>query len=57
MDAPLAKTASGKLNMRQRRSTRTAAGAQSKSVKEGASGRAKGISGGIGLDVPYEWGK
>ena len=53
VERPLAKAASGKLNMRQRRSTRAAAGA----VVQGTSGRVRGISGGVGLDKPYEWGK
>ena len=26
-------------------------------LQRGASGRAKGISGGVGLDTPYEWGE
>ncbi|CAL5225951.1 g8750 [Coccomyxa viridis] len=53
VEPPLAKAASGKLEMRQRRSARVAAGP----ALQGASGRARGISGGVGLDTPYDWGK
>jgi len=53
VEAPLGKTASGKPGMRQRRSARVAAG----SAMQGRSGKAKGISGGIGLDSPYQWGQ
>ncbi len=53
VEAPLAKAASGKLGMRQRRSARVAAG----SAVQSGSGKAKGISGGIGLDSPYQWGQ
>ena len=52
VDPPLAKAASGKLNLRQRRSTRAAARAE----VPGTSGKVRGISGGVGLDKPYEWG-
>ena len=51
--APLAKATSGKLEMRQRRSARVAAG----STVQSGSVKTKGISGGIGLDMPYQWGQ
>ena len=57
VEAPVARTASGQLGMRQRRSTRSAARARLATAAAGASGRAKGISGGVGLDTPYEWGE
>ena len=57
VEAPVARAASGQLGMRQRRSTRSAARARSPTAAAGASGRAKGISGGVGLDTPYEWGE
>ncbi|CAK0783892.1 hypothetical protein CVIRNUC_007092 [Coccomyxa viridis] len=57
VEAPVARTALGQLGMRQRRSTRSAARARLATAAAGASGRAKGISGGVGLDTPYEWGE